>query len=105
MIMRSSSVSCSVSRKGSFHRKSDIEHYALSQRQRTAEIDGIGGAAHIGAPGVRARFTATAGFLFATEGAADFSARGADIDVGDAAIRTGRRHKEFGFADIVGEDR
>ena len=65
----------------------DVELHALGQRQGRAVVDRVGGAAHVGLPGVRAGLAAAAGLLLAAEGAADLGARGADIDVGDAAIR------------------
>src|SRR6059058_5627662 len=78
---------------------------ALGERQVAAVIDRVGGAPHIGAPGVRPAFAAAAGLLLAAERAADLSARGADIDVGDAAIRSRGRKERFGLAQVRGEDR
>ena len=69
---------------------SDVELDALGQGQLARVVDGVGGAAHVGFPGVGAGFAATAGFLLATEGAADLGARGADVDVGDAAVGGGQ---------------
>ena len=60
--------------------------HALRQRQGRAVVDGVGGAAHIGLPGVGAGLAAAAGFLLAAEGAADLGAGRADVDVGDAAV-------------------
>src|SRR5256885_12604550 len=54
-----------------------------------SQSHGVGGAAHVGLPRVGAGFAAAAGLLLAPEGAADLGARGADVDVGDAAIRGG----------------
>ena len=53
-------------------------------------VDGAGLAAHVGLPGVGARLAAAAGLLLAAEGAADLGARGADVDVGDAAVASPR---------------
>src|SRR5690606_11846773 len=49
---------------------------ALGQGQVARVVDGVGRAAHVVAPRVRARFATAAGFLFAAERAADFGARG-----------------------------
>ena len=68
------------------HPASEIELDALSQRQRARVVHGVGGAAHVIAPGVAARLAAAAGFLLATKSTTDFGARGADVDVGDAAV-------------------
>src|SRR5690606_36789760 len=67
---------------------SEVELDALGQRQRVGVVDGVGLAAHVGAPRVRTRLAATAGLLLAAEGAADLGAGGADVVVGDAAGRT-----------------
>src|SRR5215207_7378017 len=64
----------------------DVELHALRQRQGSAEIDRVGGPAHIGLPGVGAGLAAAAGLLLAAEGAADLGAGRADVAVGDAAI-------------------
>src|SRR5690606_23191136 len=82
-----------------------VELDPLRQRQRVGVVDGVGLAAHIGPPRIRARFPATAGFLLAAEGAADLGARGADVDVGDAAVRTGRRQEALGGLQAASEDR
>src|SRR5215208_4062269 len=82
---------------------SDFEADALRQRQARSVVDGVGGATHVGLPGVRAGFAAAAGLLFAAEGTADFGAAGADIDVGDAAIRTSGRREHLGFAQVLRE--
>jgi len=47
---------------------------SLGQREFTRPVDRVRLAAHVAFPGVRARFATTAGFLLATEGAADFGA-------------------------------
>ncbi|MNT77148.1 hypothetical protein D3C72_2162290 [compost metagenome] len=62
----------------------------LRQRQVARVVDGVGRAAHVIAPGVGTRFAAAARFFFATERAADLGAGRADVDVGNAAIGTGR---------------
>ena len=83
----------------------DVEGHALRERQCLAVVDGVGGAAHIGLPGIGACLAAAAGFLLAAECAADLGARRADIDVGDAAIRADDRDECLGFAQVGGEDR
>ena len=65
----------------------NVELDALGQGQAVAVVNRVGGAAHIGLPGIGAGFTPAAGFLLAPERPADFGAGWADIDVGDAAIR------------------
>src|SRR5690606_4037065 len=55
-----------------------VELDALGQRQVVRVVDGIGLAAHVGAPGIRAGLAPAAGVLLAAEGAADLRARGAD---------------------------
>src|SRR5690606_11752239 len=77
---------------------------ALRQRQVARVVDGVGGAAHVVAPGVGTGFAAAARFFFTTEGAADFRAGRADVDVGNAAVGTGGRQEGFSFAQVVGED-
>ncbi|QTK81409.1 Hypothetical protein AT6N2_L0496 [Agrobacterium tumefaciens] len=83
----------------------DIEGNALRQRQRLGVVDGVGRAAHIGLPGIRTGFTSTPGFLLTAECAADFSTRGTDIDIGDAAIRAFRRQEPLGLLNVASEDR
>src|SRR4051794_8421421 len=61
----------------------------LRQRQRRSIVDRIRRPAHVILPRIRSRFPATTGGLLATEGAADFGATGADVDVGDAAVAAG----------------
>ena len=91
--------------KDAFGSLPDVELHALGQRQRGAVIDGVGGAAHVGLPGIGAGLAAAAGFLLAAEGAADLGAGRADVDVGDAAVGAGRRDEALGLAQVVGEDR
>lgn len=52
----------------------DVELDALRKRQRPAVIDGVGRAAHIGLPGIRAGFAAAAGLLLAAKGATNLGA-------------------------------
>ena len=82
-----------------------LELDALRQRQRVGVVDRVGLPAHVGLPRVGARFASAAGFLLAAEGAADFGAAGADVDVGDAAVASRLRPGMFGFAQVGGEDR
>jgi hypothetical protein len=44
-----------------------VELDALGEWQRAAEIDRVGGTAHIGLPCIRSGFTPAAGFLLAAE--------------------------------------
>ena len=82
-----------------------IELDALRQREFFAVVHGLGGAAHVVFPSVAAGLAAAAGFFLAAEGPADLGARGADVDVGDAAVAARGREEQFGLADFVGEDR
>ena len=75
---------------------------ALGQRQRVGVVHGRGLPAHIGFPRIRAGLASAAGFLLAAEGAADFGAAGADVDVGDAAVASRCGEEAFGFAEIGG---
>ena len=43
-------------------------------------------------------------FFFTAEGAADFRTTGADVDVGNAAVRPCRRQKTLGVLQVIGED-
>ena len=70
-----------------------------------APVDGVGLAAHVGLPGIRAGLAAAAGVLLAAEGAADLGARGAEVDVGDAAVAAGGRQERFRVLQPVGEQR
>src|SRR2546430_747818 len=81
----------------------DFELDSLSQRQLAAPVDRVGLAAHVGLPGVRAGLTAPARILLAAEGAADFRAGRADIDVGDAAIAARPREKQLRVSQTIGE--
>ena len=77
---------------------------ALRQRQVSGVVHRVGGAAHVGFPGVGAAFAAAAGLFFAAEGTANFGAAGADVDVGDAAVGACRAQERFGLADVGCED-
>ncbi len=67
-------------------RDSNVETDALSQREVFAPVDRVCLAAHVLLPRIRTTLAAAAGFLLAAEGATDLGARGADVDVGDAAV-------------------
>src|SRR5690606_33753990 len=82
-----------------------VELDALGQRQFVGVVDGVGLAAHVRTPCIRARLAAAAGFLLAADRAADLWAGGADVDVGDAAVRTAHRQELLGRLQVLGEDR
>src|SRR3546814_17525176 len=82
-----------------------VELDALRQRQRVGVVDRVGLAAHVGAPRVRTRLAAAAGFLPAAERPADLGPGGAAVDVGDAAVPAGRRPARPGRLEGGGEDR
>src|SRR5690606_6324944 len=67
-------------------------------------IDGVGLAAHIALPRIRSAFPPASGFFFTPECTADLGPRRADIDIGNAAIGTGRRQERLGLAHIGGKD-
>ncbi len=69
-----------------------------------AVVDGVGGAAHVGLPGVGAGFAAASGLFFAAEGTPDLGSGGAYVDVGDAAVGAYCGEEEFGFGEVLGED-
>src|SRR5438105_12864651 len=73
----------------------DLELDPLRERQLAAPVHGSGLTAHVRLPGIGARLAAAAAVLLATEGAADFGARGAQIDVGDTAVAAGGRQERF----------
>ena len=77
----------------------------LRQRQRVRPVDRVRLPAHVGFPRVGSGLAAAAGFLFAAERAADLGARRADVDVGDAAVRSARGEELFSRAHALGEDR
>ena len=82
----------------------DVEVDALGQGEGVAAVDRAGLAAHVGLPRVRARLATAAGGLLAAERAADLGARGADVDVGDPAVRSLGREEPLGLPQVVGED-
>src|SRR5690606_18362078 len=77
------------------------ELHSLGEREFGGVVDRVGGPAHIGLPGVRAGFPSTAGLLLPAERAADLRARGADIDIGDSAIRAVHGEESLRFALIA----
>lgn len=81
-----------------------VELDALGQRERAAIVDGVDRTPHIGFPRVGSGLASAAGLFLATEGATNFRAGWADIDVGNAAIGATHRQKFFRFAQVVGED-
>src|ERR1700682_2734129 len=83
----------------------DIEPYALRKRQLGSIAYRVGGPAHVGLPAVGARLAPSSGLFFAAECAADLGSGGADVDVGDTAIRSGRRQETLGLAQIERENR
>src|SRR3954447_26550449 len=66
----------------------DVEGHALRKRQRLGIVHRVGGAPHIGLPGIGTALAAAAGFLLATESAADLGPGSAYVDIGDTAIRS-----------------
>jgi len=66
--------------------KLDVEFNALGEREIGAIIYCIGLSAHIGFPGIGARFPSTTGFFFTTEGTTDLSTGSTNIYVGDSAV-------------------
>src|SRR5262245_11226196 len=58
----------------------------LRQRQIFGEVDHVGLTAHVGFPGIRARFPPAPGLFLASKGQANLSPAGADVDVGHAAV-------------------
>src|SRR6476619_3758981 len=73
-----------------------VELDALCQRQRIGVIDRVGLPAHVGPPCIGTRLATAARLLFAAERAADLRTGGADVDVRDAAVRTGGREEGLG---------
>ncbi len=80
-----------------------LESDTLSQWQRIAVIDRIGGSSHVVFPAVGTGFPSSTGVFFAAECTADFGPTGTDIHVGDAAVAAGSRQEQFGFAQVIGE--
>src|SRR5689334_21351761 len=85
-------------------RSRSAEVHTLGERQLRRIVDGVGGAPHVGLPRIRTRLTAAARLLLAAECPADLGARGADVDVGDTAVRTVCGHEALGLTDVRGED-
>src|SRR5262249_8531667 len=83
----------------------NIERHALGERERAAEVDRVGGAAHVSLPGIGAGFTAAAALLFAAERAANLGSSRPDVDIGDAAVRAGGGYKPLRLAHIERKDR
>src|SRR5712671_7977846 len=83
----------------------DIESHALRKRQLGSIAYRVGGPAHVGLPAVGARLAPSSGLFFAAECPADLGSGGADVDVGDAAVRSRRRQETLGLAQIEREDR
>src|SRR5262245_60810358 len=81
------------------------EVHALREWKIGRVVHGVGGPAHVGLPRIRTRLATATGLLLAAERAADLRARGTDVDVGDAAVRTVGRHEALGLPHIEGEDR
>jgi len=72
-----------------------MELNTLRQGQLVTPVDGIGLAAHICLPAIRAAFTATTRFLFTTKGTTSTY-----VDVGYTAITARCREELFGFAHV-----
>src|SRR3546814_10971139 len=79
-----------------------VELDALCQPQRVGVVDRVGLAPPVGAPRVRTRLAAAAGFLLAADRAADHGAGGAAVDVGVAPARPGRRPDRPGRLEVGG---
>src|SRR5205814_8963540 len=77
----------------------------LGQRQFARKINRVRLPAHVALPGIAPAFAATAGFLLATERAADFGATGAGIRVGNSTITSGGAHEFFRLTHVVSKDR
>src|SRR5690606_10598897 len=76
--------------------RSELEPDTLRQGQLPGVVDSRGLAPHVPLPGVGAALAPAAGVLLAAEGAADLGAGGADVDVGDAAVRADGAQEGFG---------
>ena len=79
--------------------------YPLGEGHLPGPVNRAGLAAHVCLPGVRARFPAAPGLLFAPEGPADFGPGGADVHICNATIAPAAAQKQFGLAQIVRKDR
>ncbi len=82
----------------------DVEDDSLGEGKGFAVVDGVGGAAHVGFPGVGAGLAAAAGLFFAAEGTADLGTGWADVDVGDSAVGAYRGEEDLGLGEVLGED-
>ena len=78
---------------------------ALRERQVVAPVDRVGLAAHVGLPGVAPGLAPAARLLLAAERPADLGARGADVDVGDAAVASLVREERLRRLQASREDR
>ena len=78
---------------------------ALGERKVAREVHRRGLPAHVRAPRVRARLAAAARLLLPAEGAADLGPARADVDVRDAAVRSGGCEEALGLAEVGREDR
>ena len=83
---------------------SDVKPHALSQRKLAAVVDRARLPSHVRLPGIRAGFPPAARGLLPAKRTTDLGARRADVHIGDAAIRSGRRQEFAGFAQVVRED-
>src|SRR4051812_29754008 len=70
-----------------------LERHALRQRQRRSIVYLIGRTAHVGFPGVRSALAPAALLLPPPEAPADLGPGRPDVDVGDAAVGSGRREE------------
>src|SRR5882757_8578812 len=91
-------------RSCSIRLRRDFELDPLCERQVGAPVDRVGLAPHVGFPGVGAGLAAAAGVLLAAEGATDFGAGGADVDVGDTTVAAGGGEEQLRVLQAVGEE-
>src|SRR4051794_14796927 len=84
-------------------RHSHRELDPLRQRKSIGIVDGGGLTAHVGLPGIGAGFPPAAGFLLATERAADLRAARSDVHVCDTAVRARRRQEALRLLHILRE--
>src|SRR6185312_5090216 len=101
---RGAVLSATAGQEGGSELELELELDSLGERQVARPVDGVGLAAHVGPPGIGARLAAAAGILLPAEGATDLGARGADVDVGDAAVAAGAGEEELGVLQAVGEE-
>src|SRR6185312_15869200 len=102
---RGAILTAAAGQEGGLALESELELDSLGERQVARPVDGVGLAAHVGPPGIGARLAAAAGVLLPAEGAADLGARGADVDVGNAAVAARAGEEELGVLQPVGEER